>query len=237
MNHHTPTSTNDCDAVRALIAEYAFGLSDANEVRLVEANLANCSEAARDLAAFREIQAEMRAGIAQIEPPASFRDRLMAAIEEPLPVAKATLVRRRVPAAWLIAAAAVLVLILTNLFWLNRVNDLTNQQSQLVAELSAQQNNAFVLTGTTNLRWVRLPASQQVSQNNTASGGPLPYALMMWNAQGDRGLLCVWGLPKLQSGTTYQLWLTRGDALVSAGTFHVDDQGKGSLLFFIPRPV
>jgi hypothetical protein len=234
--HHTSDTATDCDSVRALIPEYAFGLSDAAEIRLVEANLANCADAASDLNAFRQIQVEMRASVAQIEPPAQLRERLMTAIEKPALAADPRAVRRRISAAWLLAAAALLALILTNVYWANRVDDLNRQQSQLVAELSAQQNKAFVLTSTTNLRWVRLPAPQPVSQN-VGGGGPTPVAFMMWNATSDTGLLYVTGLPKLQSGMTYQLWLTRGEALVSAGTFHVDDQGKGSLLFFISRPV
>jgi anti-sigma-K factor RskA len=235
MNHQPPTTRNECDDVRALIPEYAFGLSDAAETRLVEATLADCPDAASDLAAFRAIQAEMRSGVAQIEPPADLRTRLMASIETREPAPKPAAIRR-LPVPWLIAAAAVLVLLLTNVFWLNRVNDLSNQQSQLVAELNAQQKNAFVLTDTTNLHLVRLPASQNYA-NTGGNGSPAPYALMMWNTQDDRGLLCVWGLPKLQGGTTYQLWLTRGDTLVSAGTFQVDAQGKGSMVFFIRRPV
>ena len=42
-------STNSCDAIRELIPEYAFGLTDPEQTRFVEANLQLCTDAAADL--------------------------------------------------------------------------------------------------------------------------------------------------------------------------------------------
>ena len=132
----TVASANRCDAIRELIPEYAFGLTDPEQTRFVEANLSSCAEAAADLADFQRMQAEMRADVAQIELPPALESKLMAAIAEP--AAKPTPVilpdhpprRRSIPIGWLVAAAAVIVLLLTNGYWLLRVNDLNQQQSQ-----------------------------------------------------------------------------------------------------------
>jgi hypothetical protein len=59
----------------------------------------------------------------------------------------------------------------------------------------------------------------------------------MWNGESEIGLLYVRGFPELSSGKTYQLWLTRGEERVSAGTFHVDDEGSAALLFNITEPI
>jgi anti-sigma-K factor RskA len=212
---------SDCDAVRELIPDYAFGLTNSEETRLVEANLAYCPEAADQLADFRRIQAEMRAGVPQIEPPPQLIERLMAAIEAPVPAKQHR--RPRIHRLWWAVAAAVIALIVTNVYWLKQVADLTQRQKELAA-----QPNAFVLASTANLRWVRLPPSQQ---NTDAS------AFMMWNAESEIGLLYARGFPTLEAGKTYQLWLTRGDEKVSAGTFRVDADGQGALLFHVTEPI
>ena len=43
-------------------------------------------------------------------------------------------------------------------------------------------------------------------------------------------VLVIAGLPKLEAGKTYQVWLIDGDAPVSAGLLTVDEEGKGLLV-------
>ena len=72
----TLASANRCDAIRELIPEYAFGLTDPEQTRFVEANLQHCAEAAAELADFQRLQSEMRADVAQIEPPLALESKL-----------------------------------------------------------------------------------------------------------------------------------------------------------------
>lgn len=211
---------HDCEAIRDLIPEYAFGLTDPDETRLVEANLAACPEAAEHLADFRRLQDEMREGVPQIEPPPQLGERLMTATA-PKPR------RFQIRLSWLAAAVAIFALVITNIYWLLRVEDLSRRQDALAALVQGQGAPAFVLTSTNNLRWVRLP-----SENNAAAA-----AFMMWDGSSDTGLLYVHGFPMLEPGKTYQLWLTRGEERVSAGTFEVDENGNAALLFHIPEPI
>lgn len=215
---------SDCDAIRELIPNYAFGLTDSEETRLVESNLASCPEAADQLADFRRIQAEMRVGVPQVEPPPQLAERLMAAIATPAKVEKPH--RPHIHRLWWAVAAAVIALIITNVYWLNRVNGLSEREKALAAQIT--QPNSFVLASTANLRWVRLPPSQQNADTS---------AFMMWNAESEIGLLYARGFPKLEAGKTYQLWLTRGEEKVSAGTFRVDADGQGALLFHVTEPI
>jgi len=223
---HLIESTPDCEAVRALIPEYAFGLTEPDDTRLVESSLASCPEAAADLAAFREMQHEMRLGVPQMEPPAGLADRLLAATTEPTSAPERA---RRLPfhPAWLAAAAAMLAVIITNVYWFMRVEAVIRQNDELAAMIGGQGDNAFVLTSTHDLRWVRLPSETNAETN----------AFMMWNGASDTGLLYVRGFPRLEPGKTYQLWLTRGEERVNAGTFQVDEEGSAALLFHTDEPI
>jgi anti-sigma-K factor RskA len=223
MTHNSAGSAHDCDSIRDLIPEYAFGLTSPEETRLVESNLAACPEAAADLDDYRDLQDNMRADVALFEPPAYLGDRLMAAISAP-EAKPAPKPRRKIHWAWAVAAAAVLALVVTNIYWLRRVSDL--QQPETAEDYSG--SGAFVLTSTSSLRWVRLPPSEQTADTS---------AFMMWNSESEIGLLYAHGFPELAVGKTYQLWLTRGDEKVSAGTFRVDADGKGALLFHVTQPI
>jgi hypothetical protein len=167
----------------------------------------------------------MRLSVTQIEPPAYLRERLMTAIAAPAPEAQP---RRTIPRGWLALAAVIIALILTNVYWLVRVADLSRSRDALAAQLGSEANSAFVLTGTNNLRWVRLPPSNQNADSS---------AFLMWNAESKIGLMYARGFPELAVGKTYQLWLTRGDVRVSVGTFRVDAEGDGALLFHSAEPI
>jgi hypothetical protein len=237
-----PTNT-DCTAIAALIPEYAFGLLTESERALVESQLAGCPEAAQQLADFEQIQASMRASVPSIDPPADLEARLMAALGSgglgsaaPAVVARVAIARsstipapadpRPQPArpirrnrAWLAVAAALIVLVLSNLYWAARVSSLTAAQVP---------PGGFAVAETTALRWARLPPAQQ--------GGP-GAAFMMWNARSQTGIICVWGLPKLETGQMYRLWVTRGDWTTPAGSISVDEQGRGALIFALDAPI
>jgi len=226
MSKHSRGNPVDCDSIRELIPDYAFGLTDAEETQRVRSGFAHCPEARDELADFRRLRAELMLAVPQMEPPAALGERLMAVIASPIVPVKP----HRRPAQWPRIAAAVeaLLLLTTNLYWLLRVNDLTRRQDELAAEIARQPPNVFILSNTSSLRWVRLPPSQQNASTS---------AFLMWNAESETGLLYARGFPKLAAGTTYQLWLTRGDEKVSGGTFHVDADGNGALLFHTEQPI
>jgi anti-sigma-K factor RskA len=224
-NHHIDRA-DDCDAVQELIPEYAFGLTAPADTRLVESSLAHCPDAASQLDEFRRLQEELRAGVPQFEPPDQLGARLVAAIAAPTRLPRAR--RRPVNLSRWLAAAAVIALIATNVYWLSRVDDLTRRQNELTSQPVGEPDHAFILASVSALRWVRLPPSKQ---NAGAS------AFMMWNGTGETGVLYVHGFPKLAVGRTYQLWLTRGEEMISAGTVRVDSDGKGALLFHTNQPI
>jgi anti-sigma-K factor RskA len=226
--NHLNDPVRQCDAIQELIPDYVFGLTDPEETRLVESNLAYCPDAVAQLAEFQHLQAEMRLAVPQVEPPPQLGNKLMAALDAPIALPKSNRRITSFPLAWLAAAAAIIALILTNVYWFLRVNDLTQLQNQLTTLLGQSGQTTFVLNRTDDLRWVRLPASQKDA--DTA-------AFMMWNAESETGLLYAHAFPKLTAGKTYQLWLTHGNERISAGTFRVDQDGKGAMIFHITQPI
>jgi anti-sigma-K factor RskA len=48
---------------------------------------------------------------------------------------------------------------------------------------------------------------------------------LLGDPQSGSGVLIVSGLRPLEPGRVYQFWLIRGDSPVSAGVFHIDEQG------------
>jgi hypothetical protein len=226
MSSNNYDAANNCDTILDLISDYAFGLTDPEDTRLVESGLPACPDAAAELAAYRRLQDEMRANVSQIDPAPQLIEQLMASIstsEKPV-----TARRRLLHPAWLAAVAAILVLLVTNIYWLMRVEDLVRRQDELVSQFPVSETGAFVLTGTANLRWVRLPGPQENADRS---------AFLMWNAESKIGLMYARGLPQLPPGRTYQLWLTRGEERASVGTFEVDEEGNGALLFESVKPI
>jgi len=257
-NHMLNDMQLDCEAIQALIPDYAFGLTDELETRRIEAGMDQCTEATAILADFRQLQAIMRIDVPQILPPPQLGLRLMAAAAKAAPLpetitstehrdkphtpansAVASIAplnpaerapnhsgnRPRLPRWTWPLAAAVILLVLSNVYWLVRVNGINNELSMAEAKTPvavATTAPALVVNTTSTLRWVHLPASDQ-------SGKASAY--LMWNAESKIGLLYVHDFPVLPNGQTYQLWLTRGTEHLSVGTFTVDQNGKGALLF------
>ncbi|MBI1258678.1 MAG: hypothetical protein GC204_14515 [Chloroflexi bacterium] len=245
----------NCEELLTLLPDYAFGLTDPEQTRWVETNIARCPEAVAQLEDYRRLQEEMRASVPEIDVPVGAGARLLARLETEVAAAPAPsmVLRSSLPESaplslpesssgeiaisprrrlrWLGAAlaAAVLALIVTNVYWLTRVADLTQSHDLLAALLSAQNaNNAFVLTSTDTLHWVRL-ADPNPDQNAAA--------FMMWNAQSKTGLLYARSFPDLQPGYKYHVWLTRPNERIFMGILQVDEKGDGALLFSSPEPI
>lgn len=228
---HEPEAAQLCDELQTLIPDYAFGLATPDEVRYVEANLIRCPEAAAQLAEYQQLQDELRENVPQIDPSPALMDKLMArvtAVENerssvppapiPLPEQKSP---PRTPIGWWIAAAALIALVITNGYWFMRIEDLARRQTAL------EMDNAVLLSTDQNLRWARLPPPE----------GDDRSAFVMWNDDKTQGLVYARNFPALEPDQVYQFWLTRGDLRVSGGTFQVDENGNGALVFDSPDSI
>jgi anti-sigma-K factor RskA len=66
------------------------------------------------------------------------------------------------------------------------------------------------------------------------AGGEL---LLRSSTPNTRATLEVWDLPPLERGEYYELWFGEGRGRVSAGTFTVDEEGRGTLYMSVPSTV
>ncbi len=227
----------DCHSILELIPDYAFGLTDAAETRLVESNLARCPEAASQLADFQRLQIEMRAAVPQVEPSAALGERLMAAIQSTPAVqpqvrtASQPIPARRWNARVILAAAATLLLIASNVFWIAQAQQSRAQQQQIAAQLS-EQEQILALIGSGRAQRVQLNA---VSSTNPQAAAPV--ATLMCDPNGRLALLTVENFPVLPADKVYQLWMRQGGQPMNVGLFRVDESGRTTVVVTAPQAI
>ncbi len=193
-----------------LIPAYALDCLDEEELGQVVAHLAVCASCRLEAEQYRAIVDELPAAMAQHQPPAALKDRLMQAARREKAQAqdRPSFVDRQRPRpawrslnlAWL-SLILILALGLNNLFLWQRLNRVESRQRQSLMTVALQ--------GT------------QFSPN--AAG------MLVISRDGEHGTLVVDGLPPLGAERQYQLWLIRNGERVSGGVFSVDSQGYGSV--------
>jgi anti-sigma-K factor RskA len=94
-----------------------------------------------------------------------------------------------------------------------------------------------------------LTLRQQSDEPKTVSGGmrivslagteaaPDAFGTLIISADGEYGTLVVDGLPPLDEGYQYQLWLIKDDQRTDGGVFSVNHEGYGALLISSPTPL
>lgn len=231
---HTDVSRNAslCEQLHALIPAYSFDLADADERAFVEANLGACPDAAAEIASYRQLADAFGGGEFHVVPaPSSLRGRVFSALaapQTPMPAARRA-VRPRPSFAF--AAVLVLTLLVSNVLLFSRVNTLSSTESGLQQEIAMRDQALELLwTGDSERVWLEslAPAAAAEAQ---------PVAAVVWSPQREDAVLYVRRFPKPPAEEAYQLWLTFYGERVSPGTFQVDDEGYGLLVFEPPHPL
>jgi anti-sigma-K factor RskA len=199
-----------------LIPAYAMGATDPDETREVEAHLRVCTHCRSLADEFGQLG----------------NDLLFAAPLAPAPVGLTEDLRKKLngtPAApakragrldWLrkpglaLGVVAIALLVLTNLYWAGRVGSLERRAEEFAA---LTQANGITL--------------------EVADGGVHADGVVYVQPGSNLALLCVYALPELEAGKTYQAWLIEDGRRTSAGTFDVNQDGYGALLIDAGRPV
>ncbi len=233
-----PNSVNECDELRDLLPAYMIGATDADETALVESLLERCTDYADEIAAeardYAAIGYEIALSAPPVQPSAALHDRIMSAARQanqtkPQAVAHAT-ERRKLPVAWIgLASAAAALLIISNIFWINRVNTVERRMSEAVELLRGQYDILSALVGEQeNVERVELTSTTQTDQS---------VVTVLWNPNWHTVMLFTDQLPALPTDRAYQLWLVSGEERLSAGVFQINERGQGVLLFDAPRPI
>jgi anti-sigma-K factor RskA len=231
----------DCEAIRALIPAYALGAVDPDERQQVEEWLSRCPEAAAELQVYRAMGDAMLFSAPPVALPPALKNKLLAAAvpaEKPAAVTVRTSgfweqisvfwgVRRRGVAFGL---ALVALLIVTNLYWINKVGQLRDQHETLSTQYQ-QQEALIQLLGGSESNWAELVSTQNDAAHVSVTWATGPQD-NTWIA-----LLNARDLPPLSRGMAYQLWLRRGDYRISGGVFKVDESGNGMLIFTTTEPI
>jgi anti-sigma-K factor RskA len=229
----------DHNVFEELIPAYALGATDPAETRQIEAHLAGCASCHALLADYQRLDdallwaappmpapphlaEQLRREIATVPQPASADPQINAARRAaPTPRAAqprfAWLAGLRLPALGAMAAALVL-LVATNVYWYNRN---TAAEGQVAAQATAI---------------AALAEAPTVTLKGDATA-PNARGVLYFHNTGDIAVLHTYEMPALAPGKAYQLWLIRGGQRDSGGIFRVNDEGEGILLIHAPRPL
>lgn len=194
---------------------YALGSLDAEEARRVEEHLAGCLVCRDESDSFQKVAEQLSFVAPAAAPSPDLKERLMQRVHSTRPVphvqaqpAKRPWLERLLPA-WGLASLCLLIgLVGSNLFLWQRLNQLP--------------------AGTTPLGMRAVPLSAPAA-DSTATG------FVLISADGEDGALVVDGLPPLEEGQQYQLWLIRDGQRISGAVFSTDENNYGGTRIRAPR--
>jgi anti-sigma-K factor RskA len=189
--------------LRENLPAYAIGALDAEEAAALEAHLQSCEVCRAELAEYRLISENLLTAIPPRPPSAALRKRL----QSQLPSAQKKSQPRLVGSfgQWAIGAALVLLL-LVNLFSFMQMRAIQSQQTDLLQQL---QTNQFALS------MLAYPETQTfpISGENTSGS-------VLLDRERNTVALVMWHLPELSEKEVYQIWLIEPNGhRVSAGLF------------------
>lgn len=233
-----------CEQVLALIPAFALGATDPEETLFVQAGLARCPQAVAALAEYTELSEHLSLGVAPIAPPDGLADRLQLALGHQSQEAQTSARERQPliadPPPWLArlwrspgfgfaaAALALALLLLSNVYWESRYNELESQHLILQRQFQEQ---------TTLVARLRAGHFQRLEMAAAAGGGPTTHAMVMYDPTATQALLYAEDFPPLPAGQVYQLWLIQGENRTNGGLFQVDADGFGVLVIDAPEPL
>lgn len=219
------------EELQELAAGYALGAASAEEAAAVEEAIAGSPALAAEVASYREVAVRLAQARA-VAPSSAVRDRLMTRVRETpqrdardardaavVPIAAAR--RSRTPV-WLAAGLAASLLLAAGLAWQNAA--LRRSLDARGAEIAAATEKA---TRRERQLETVLEAEKDlyVAQMKSADTVAGPGIQFFWNEKKRVAMLHAFRLRPAPAGRSYQLWLVRDGAPVSAKVFNSDPDG------------
>ncbi|MGZ9222987.1 MAG: anti-sigma factor [Anaerolineales bacterium] len=194
---------------------YAVGSLDADEVRRVEEHLTGCWACREEANSFQRVAEQLSLAAPAAVPSPDLKERLMKRLPTARPEGrvqaqgtKRPWLERLLPV-WGIASLCLLIgLAGSNLLLWQRLNQMEG--------------------GRTSEGMRAVPLSAPVT-GSTATG------FVLISADGDDGALVVDGVPPLEKGKQYQLWLIRDGQRTSGAVFSTDENSYGGTRIRAPR--
>ena len=222
-------SDERCSPYKENLAAYALGVLDVEEIPILESHLENCMDCQADLADFRSVTKSLLQAVPPKTPPLELRGKLVAR----LPSHRTrtpnffTAVFGQFSLGQVITIATVVLLLGSNLFSSMQIRSLQRQQSELSERLSTEQA-AIAMLAYPDTEALEVNAD---IQNLTGS--------MLVDRDLDTAVLVLWGLPQVEMGNTYQIWLIDADGnRISGGLFiPTDEQDYTTATIESPLPI
>lgn len=224
------------DDVRALAVEYALGILDAGERATMEQHLAGCAACRAHVAEERRVLDALGRSVPQVAPPASLRDRVLAAavtpakgaIAAPRPVPRARPMRD-----WLIAAS-VMLMIAAGAWQILSMRERAEQARAMEETARAEQARAIEEAARAEqARAMAVVAAADLVRFDLSGAGTPAHARALWSHRHGM-VFSAEGLAALPEGRTYQLWVISRGAPISAGVFGVSADGRARVV--MPTP-
>lgn len=220
--------------VEELLPFYALDALSDEERKLVEEYLAEHPEARQQLQDMGRAASALPYGVAPVEPPLGVKEGLMARVTSDAE-AQAHSSREILPEpsrrafsfesffrAFSLATAAIAII------WVIALN---LQVSRMRNEIAALNERLVEQSESLDQIIQNLPQTNPVITVSLRGTDEQPQAQgqLIANPNDQSGVLVISGLPPLELGRTYQVWLI-GDAPVSAGLLTVDEKGQSVLI-------
>lgn len=220
----------DHDLIIELIPAYALAVLDGDEAEQVQQHLASCHACQGELAAYELVVDALPLATPDMEPSAELKDRLMARVQAP-PTAITTAATAKGAASTAQASpwsqiAGTLRGLLTGPRW--RPAALIIIIALVVSNLVTWQILSRGSSSSSSWRRVRL-AGTEVAPDATG--------IIYISADGRNGTLIVDGLPVLNQGKQYQLWLINDGQRTSGGVFSVNADGYHGIQISSSQPL
>ena len=222
--------------IEELLPFYALDALSEEERELVESYLAEHPEARPQVQDLQSGASALPLGIAPVEPPRRVKDALLARVAADVQARQRPTARVEPQPARrgfglenlfrVLSLGAATVAVIWAFFLNAQVARLENQLSTLNAQVAAQSQSIDQLIA-------NLPPSNQSDVITVALKGteaqPRAQGQLIANPNDQSAVLVISGLPPLEPGRTYQVWLI-GEAPVSAGLLTVDENGQSVLI-------
>jgi anti-sigma-K factor RskA len=201
-----------------LIAFYALGCLDEDEISQVELHLVSCEICQSELRAYKLVVDDLPLAIREFIPPKKLKGQILDRTKPDEDLKKARSIPfwerifsnpRTVPAWSLLSLSLILILTISNIVMWQRFNSLRNKSME---ELIA-------------VNLISVDASPETT------------GLIIMSPNGDYGTLVVNGLSDLGIDRQYQLWLIRDGIRTSGGVFSVSHEGYASMEIISSSPL
>lgn len=227
--------------INDLIPAFAIGITDNAETEQIKKYLQGNPAVSAEIAEYSQMAEALLFAVPFKKAPADLESRLLSAIApvaevkstgslpqatEPLPCWKRIFTPTLAPQ-WVLAGAALAMMVLLNSYWIRQVNGLQETQMAMQEQLLQQETTLSVIAMDDMQRTV-LPS---------VSAGELAKADIIWGEGFEVALVYVEDFPQLELGKVYQLWLIKDEKRTSGGQFTVNEHGTGTLIVQLAQPL